>query len=178
MTLAEAHRYRLRVVRSLPIAALLATSAANAAPWTLGADVSYALLAGGGEARHGIALGGRAHFGLGERFMLGGVLHYALHPSGAGGTAHTAFVGGSFVWKLDVVEWVPFATFEAGALFHKVPGLPESGDFDLAFGLGVDYLLSREVALGFHARYHLIATGLSSFPAYVTAGFRVSYRWE
>ena len=57
-------------------------------------------------------------------------------------------------------------------------GVREQGSVELAVGLGLDYLRSRDLALGGFARYHLAATSTGRLPAMVTAGLRVVLRWE
>ena len=41
-------------------------------------------------------------------------------------------------------------------------------------GLGVDYLLTRRIALGFVVRYHAYLTALTQIPVYLYAGPRLA----
>src|SRR5207249_4716299 len=138
-----------------------------------GAEVAYAVL-DAESVRHGAAVGGHVYAALSDSVMLGAVGHWAVQP----GTTQVGTVAASVLWKLDVVQWIPFATLDVGPLFLAPPERGVSTELDLAFGLGVDYLMSRELSVGAHARYHLVATDPSRVPAYVTVGFRVEYRWD
>lgn len=163
-------------MRLLPLALLLAASPAMARPLSAGGQLGYALLSGAGATRHGALGGGHAWVGLTESLMLGGTASYAVLPGS--GTAHVVTVLGGLLAKLDVVQWVPFATLEVGPIVHTLPDAGAAVELDVAFGAGVDYLWSREVAIGVHARYHLVATDVSRLPAFVTIGATLAYRWD
>jgi hypothetical protein len=166
--------------RAAVLAAILwafSPSPGQARAASAGGSLGYALLAGGGSTRHGLSLGGHVHFALTESLMLGGIASYAVQPDGEG-TSHSGLVGGRLLWKLDVVQWVPFATLDLGVLWHRLPAASAGVELDVAFGLGFDYLFSRELAAGALVRYHLLATDVSRFPAYLTAEVTISYRWE
>jgi len=162
------------------LAALLCASSPSlgqARAVSAGGGLGYALLSDGGSIRHGLSLGGHVHFALTESLMLGGIASYAVQPEG-GGTSHCGLVGGRLLGKLDVVQWVPFATLDVGVWWHKLPAGSAGAELDVAFGLGLDYLFSRELAAGALVRYHLLATDVSRFPGFLTAEVTFSYRWE
>jgi hypothetical protein len=142
-----------------------------------GGGLGYTLLAAGGSTRHGLSFEGHVHFSLTESLMLGGVAGYAVQPEGAG-TSHLGLVGGRLLLKLDVVQWVPYGTLDVGALWHNLSAAQAGLELALAFGLGFDHLLSRELAVGALVRYHLLPTDLSRFSACLSAEVTISYRWE
>jgi hypothetical protein len=165
---------RARALRlAIATVVLLAPAGAAARPVTATASLGYALVSAGGV-RHGAMLGAEAHVGLSDSWMIGGAGHYSV-TSGGG---HLGGAAASLLWKLDVVHWVPFATLEVGGLFHSLAGRDAGADLALAFGIGLDRLLSRDVAVGFHARYHLVATDVSAIPGVLSAGVRVRWSWE
>ena len=143
-----------------------------------------AFLAGGpllerdGGLVHGASIGGRFYVAPAELFMVGVAARYAA-GSGPGGFGQLGFLGARAMFKLDILQWVPFATLDVGWL---VASLGENAgrehELEVAVGLGVDYLLSRSLAVGGFARYHVAATGVSHLPAMLTAGVRIAFRWE
>jgi hypothetical protein len=148
---------------------------ASARAYTLDLEAGYAVSRALGETGHGGVIAGRFYAGVTDYVLVGGAARFDAGSGIVGG-----FVGASALFRLDVVQWVPFATIDAGVrprVWRTVPG-SGGADLEVSAGLGVDYLRSRSLALGAVARYHLAATSLSEQPAFVTICFRVSFRWE
>ncbi len=99
---------------------------------------------------------------------------YAEHRSkGKAFSVHQASLG--LRYQLDVFEYVPW--LDVSGVGYSSGGTDAreiSGG--LAFGLGFDWLMNPNWSLGFVGRYHQVF-GNERFPAYLTAGLRLGYRW-
>jgi opacity protein-like surface antigen len=91
-------------------------------------------------------------------------------------------------YTLDVIRLVPSFDLALGVL--GVRGDAKFGDnaaaskvvapstaFGLGVGFGLDYLLTRHVAIGIVVRYHALLTDLTRIPVYLYAGPRVVFRF-
>ncbi len=104
-------------------------------------------------------------------------------PGGPGNyTFQSAVVG--VAYTLDVLRWVPYGGLFVGAARASAGdgfGGALGGDtykqvaLDVGAGVGLDYQLTREIALGGVARYHLALTQPSS--SLLFGGLRVQYTW-
>jgi opacity protein-like surface antigen len=98
-------------------------------------------------------------------------------------TAYASMIG--LTYTLDVIRLVPYFDVQLGvvgvrgnASFGDEPKvLKSSDDFALAVGFGIDYLLSRHVAIGFVVRYHALLTDITRIPVYLYVGPRISFRF-
>lgn len=87
-----------------------------------------------------------------------------------------ASVGLGYV--VDILTWVPYLTAQVGA--HHLAGgtLPSSLFIPSAqLGLGVDYQMSRSLAVGVAARQAFLLTKMSDYPSYTTVTLRLEYMW-
>jgi hypothetical protein len=132
--------------------------------WHTGASLGYlALLRPDVRTRHG--LGGSAHvaYGLTDTVNLIGELNLTGYPSGSlvltGGG-----VGASYIF--DVIQWVPYI----GALVGAYDVIDASGECDkychslrlnLEIPFGIDYTVSRDIAVGVAGRYQVLISGYS-----------------
>jgi hypothetical protein len=128
----------------------------------------------------GPLIGAETSIGLTDAITLRAHLAWAWHPSPEP-DLHLGLFGIEAFYLLDIVEIVPF--FGIGL---DVLGTIVDGAFGMEFGfhpiLGIDYLVSREIAIGLDIRPHFLF--LSVFedgrlePAYIAVNARLSYRFE
>jgi hypothetical protein len=91
------------------------------------------------------------------------------------GIDHAAFGVG---YVIDILRWVPYVCLLGGT--YRVYGgtLPEDLYLPgLSFGVGLDYQLSRSIAVGAGVREHLMISKLSTYPTYTTIFLRAEYMW-
>lgn len=131
----------------------------------------------GFEDGQGVGIGAGASLGLSNTLTLRGQLMWAFHPS-ADRSASLLLLSADLVYVIDVLEVVPYVGFgvDSAALIQK------SADVAVELGvhpvLGVDYLLSREVALGLQVKPVIVLTALESWPVYLQAGVTFSYLFD
>jgi len=176
-----------RFLLSLPIVLCLIQSAqplrAAEGSIGLGLDLRYALLVGrepfasGLKANHGVGFGARFSYGLLDSLTFRARAFYSIHPRSPRATQCAHFAAG-IGYNLDILQIVPFITFDAGLYLNRLPTTDMEADFGLAFGLGVNYLFNRQWALGFLGRYHLLLSDLGKFPVYLDVGVIVTYFWN
>ena len=89
---------------------------------------------------------------------------------------HQGGVGVSYV--IDILRWVPWVGIEGGAcaltggtLDHPLV-VP-----DVSLGVGLDYQLTRDMAVGISGREHLLFTKLDTYPSYFTGMLRFELMW-
>lgn len=93
-------------------------------------------------------------------------------PSGV----HQGGVGVSYV--IDILRWVPWIGIEGGACVLTGGTLDRSLVVpDVSIGLGLDYQITRSVAVGFSGREHLLFTKLDTYPSYLTGMLRFELMW-
>lgn len=81
-------------------------------------------------------------------------------------------------YVIDVIRYVPYIGILASGYRLGGGTLDKSlfvGGAELA--LGLDYQVSRSVAVGIAGRQHLLLTKMSTYPTYTTAVLRVEYMW-
>jgi opacity protein-like surface antigen len=91
------------------------------------------------------------------------------------GIDHGAFGVG---YVIDILQWVPYLCVLGGT--YRVYGgtLPEDLYLPgLSFGAGLDYQLSRSIAIGAGVREHLMISKLQTYPTYTTLFLRAEYMW-
>jgi len=158
-------------------AAIVGTAAPAAAferEWHLGGKLGGALLKG---APLGPAVNVHGAYGLSDMFDAVIELTASRHGWSNGTDVMSATAG--LAYKIDVLEWVPYAGLLAG--YYHYAGTPgpngEHGpEFGAAISLGVDYLVSREFAIGVDLRAHTSFVDGFSFP-YSTGVLGAEYRW-
>lgn len=141
---------------------------------SLDAEVSYAHAVSDDAPSHGVALGLGASLGLDDVLSLRGQLAWALHPSG--NSSRSVFlVSAELLYLVDIVELVPYFGVGIDGIGGWVEGESVSTDLGLHPILGVDWLLSREFALGVQLRSIFLLTALDTDPIYFKAGVSASY---
>jgi hypothetical protein len=91
------------------------------------------------------------------------------------GVDHGAF---GFGYVIDIFQIVPYLCLLGGAYRLYDGTLPEALLLPgLSAGAGLDYQLSRSIAIGAGVREHLIISKLDSYPSYFTAFLRAEYMW-
>lgn len=168
----------------LAIAALALPSRASAyeRQWHAGVGLGYGLLGDGG----GSGFGGGLHltYGLNDAFNAMAEIDTTYHPG-----SKTLLASGSLGvgYVLDILQWVPYAGVMAG-VYEQIdtasstcgdPGQPGCFATRLGFSVpvGLDYQLSRSVAVGVAGRYHFIFLGSNGVTNALTAFARVEYIW-
>ena len=88
---------------------------------------------------------------------------------------HVAFGVG---YVIDVIRWVPYIG-ALGSIYRLSGGTLEKSLFipGIELGVGIDYQLNRNWAIGLAGRQHMLLTKLSTYPTYTTALLRVEYMW-
>lgn len=91
------------------------------------------------------------------------------------GVDHAAFGVG---YVIDVLQWVPYICLLGGGYRVYEGTLPEELYLPgLSFGAGLDYQLSRSIAIGVAVREHLMISKLKTYPTYTTVLLRAEYMW-
>ena len=108
---------------------------------------------------------------IGEAFSLRAELGAALWDNSKG-TSYGGLLAGEFVYRFDVLKYVPYLIGGGGAVYTGGGPLPGSFDAVLVLGGGLDILHSRESSYGFEAR---IASSANT--TVISAGFRLTWRW-
>lgn len=161
----------LVALATFPAAAL----ALDEPEFRLDAEVGYACFA---EDRryHGGLAGLDAGYAFTDFWVLRGGYALGEHRSkGAAFRVHQASVGVRY--QLDVFEYVPWLSLSPTAYYVTGDDVaPQGFSGGVQAGLGFDWLMSESWALGFAARYHRLF-GNDRFPAYLTLGARLGYRW-
>jgi hypothetical protein len=97
-------------------------------------------------------------------------------PRNRPATVTNASAGVGYV--IDILRWVPYLGVQAGGYMLTGGTLP---DPLFVFGgsaqIGLDYQLSREMAIGISGRQHFLLTKLATYPSYSTFGIRLEYMW-
>lgn len=81
--------------------------------------------------------------------------------------------------KFDVVRWIPYLQLGAGLHYFggEAPPLDRAGpNFGVNLGYGIDYLYSRQFAIGLAAEHHVVwADGVQA--PIIFPHLRFEYRW-
>ena len=87
-------------------------------------------------------------------------------------------LGAGVTYGFDVVQWVPYVgVLGAGYLLYGKALDHPIGAAGVQLALGIDYQVSRSMAVGLAVRQHIIVTKLEDFPSYTTAFLRAEYMW-
>jgi hypothetical protein len=139
---------------------------------TLGVGAGYAQAVSSTEPSHGALFDLTGSTGLSSAWSVRGRLSYAFYPDDPG--LHAGWAGAELLYMVDIVALVPYV----GAGLDGI-GRARHGDLDFDAGAhlvaGLDYLVSRELALGLDARSHLLVTALKRDPLYFA--FSLSATW-
>lgn len=155
----------------------------------LGLGPTLGILKVDGKSTLDVGAGATLHYayGLNDQFNLMGELgsavvaakqqqDYPEAPRNRPARLDHASVGLGYV--IDILTWVPYATAQVG--MHHVSGGTLTSSLlvpSAQLGLGIDYQLSRALAVGVAARQHLLLTKMSDYPTYTTATLRFEYMW-
>lgn len=97
-------------------------------------------------------------------------------PRNRPATVDHGAIGASYV--IDILRWVPYLGLQAGAYRLAGGTLTESLFlFGLSVSAGLDYQISRKIAVGLGARQHLMLGKLETYPSYTTFSLRLEYMW-
>lgn len=178
----------MRTLTALLSAAAATAALLSAAPaeaferqWHAGAAFGYALLTDPGTYP---GFGGRLHlaYGLTDSFNALVELDFATHPGGKifafGGSAGAAYV-------IDILQWVPYVGLTVGgydlARTTLCGGAGEpachDGRFAVAVPFGLDYVITREFAIGVAGKYALLIPAAEFPGSYFTAYARAEFIW-
>jgi hypothetical protein len=160
--------------------------------WHLGAGLGVATLSGS-EYKTGPAAGLHGAYGLSDTFDLRIELLASHHTLDVGDetreapTAQLLSAAAGVAYKVDVLEWIPYAGLLGGyaAFLGDSPsdlGLSAPGDQELTVSvvLGIDYAHSRSFGLGAQLRYTGFLSDLPDSLAdaqYFALLLRAEYRW-
>lgn len=144
--------------------------------WHLGGGLGAVLPAG--EYSLGPALGAHAAYGISDVFDVRLELVGSRHTHDIGPAVNSFSAAAGLAYKLDVIEWVPYAGALAGYTYADPEIEPsELGPHrspTLGFILGLDYGFSRSFGLGacFREDFLLVGGG-----AQATFLLRAEHRW-
>lgn len=170
----------MRCVHAL-IACLFATALSFAAErasaverqWHLGGGVGAVTFLEGYELGPALSLHGA--YGISDMFDVRLTL-VGSRNAFEGGTALPLSATGGLIYKVDIIEWVPYFGVQVGAttlLGDHVAG--RAAWLEVATPLGIDYALSREFALGLELRPSLlVGDETSGAGAFL---LRAEHRW-
>lgn len=175
------------------VTAVPALARADFKEWTVGAWPAYAVTYVDSRAPSGVGGGAEVGFGITEALTLKATGFLSWHPVGATKTTAAGTIGEfaamlDLNYALDVIRLVPSfdvavgvlgirgsAGFGGGARADAV--VPSSTAFGIGLGFGLDYLVTRRVAVGLVVRYHAFLTDITRIPVYLWVGPRVTVRW-
>jgi hypothetical protein len=171
------------------LAAVLSVTSASEAferQWHVGGGVGLAI-APGSDYPAGPLLGVHGAYGLSDMFDVRLELAMSRHVLGVVPEQEQWLYGAdaAIAYKLDIIEWVPYFGVLAGyhgatkpprAQASDEPAPFEQREVDFGSLLGVDYSLSRSLALGAQIRYHVFSSNLSG-GGYTVAALHAEYRW-
>lgn len=143
---------------------------------TFSAGAGYAAaLAQTPTPRHGVATQLAIGIGLGDLFELRLLVPYTIQFDQT--VLHRVSPGLEFVYLFDLLEIVPFfgAGIDLPSSFYQDE---DRVDFAAHAVVGVDWLLSREWAIGLEARPYLMITALEREPTWLTALVRALWLYE
>jgi hypothetical protein len=132
--------------------------------WTLGVGLGYAH-AFPHDAPHPGALAElSASLGLDPVWSVRARLSAAFHPDDH--ALYRGMAGGELLYMIDILELVPSFGLGVDAIASRSDAKTRA-DFALHAVLGLDYLLSRTLTLGFDVRPYLLAARVKDEPLYL-----------
>ncbi|MEZ4221424.1 MAG: outer membrane beta-barrel protein [Polyangiaceae bacterium] len=173
------------VVRSAAIGVAVTWSASAYAAegqWHVGAGLGAASFPGT-DAGYGPALGVQGAYELSDMFDLHLESSASQHVFLEGTQTRVFGASAGFVYKIDVIEWVPYLGLYGGVFRFEgdvVPTPLARTELGIGVPLGLDYSFSRNFAVGAQLRYHgFMSDPMSSLgdAAYFLALLRAEYRW-
>ncbi len=158
--------------------------------WTVAVTPGYAVAYVDSRTGNGGGGGVEVGYGITESLSLHASGFLSWHALGATKSEKAGTMSGyasmvGLTYTIDVIRLVPYFELQVGAV--GVRGTPEFGrnsgvvkssdDFAIGLGFGMDYLLTRHVAVGFVVRYHALVTDITRIPVYLYVGPRVTFRF-
>jgi hypothetical protein len=128
------------------------------------------------------ALGAHASYDISDMFDVRAELLAAQHELVAGETTRFSSVALGAIYKIDVIEWVPYAGILGGYYVFDGPTWPlplKQRELGISIPLGLDYTVSRSFGVGAQLRFHgFLSDPLSSLgdAPYFSALLRAEYR--
>ena len=119
----------------------------------------------------GIAANVEYERAIGEAFSLRAEFGGSLFDNSKG-LSYAGEAAGEFVYRFDVLKYVPYIMGGGGAIYSGGGPLPGSFDAVVVLGGGLDILKSREFSYGFEAKMAASANTTT-----ISAGFRATWRW-
>ncbi len=131
----------------------------------------------------GPAVGLQGAYELSDMFDIHFELSASQHQFVDGVSTNFYGVNAGFVYKIDIIEWVPYLGLYGGVYRFNNEVFPaplKQTELGIGVPLGLDYSFSRNFAVGAQLRYH----GFMSDPMdslgdapYFLALLRAEYRW-
>lgn len=81
-------------------------------------------------------------------------------------------------YVIDILRWVPYVDVHGGV--YRLAGGSIDGSLflpGLSAGVGIDYQLNRQFAIGAAGRQHFMVSKMDTFPSYTTVLLRFEYMW-
>jgi hypothetical protein len=166
------------------------TARAGEKEWQLALTPAFAMAqAGDGNGGTVNAWGGGAGldvaYGLNDAIavrLTGAYSAHALDASAGGpaGVLSAFHAGAGITYAIDVLRLVPYFDLGVGLLGSLRPsahGTDAIYGFGVEIGLGLDYLATRLVSVGFVVRYHAYLTDIQHIPNYLYAGPRIAFHF-
>jgi hypothetical protein len=92
--------------------------------------------------------------------------------------ASIAHVGAGATYVLDVISWVPYiGALGTGYVLGGGSMDKSKAGFGVALAVGLDYQISRSLAVGIAGRQHLILNELATYPSYTEGFLRAEFMW-
>ena len=165
---------------ALALATLSRSASAFERQWHFGGGIGAASYSGT-ESGIAPALGLHAAYGVSDMFDARVELLGSHHSTTDDRSLDVYSAAAGIAYKLDVIEWIPYAGLLAGYYYFNGEPAPEfRHDFALSALLGLDYAWSRNFGVGVALRYHgfmLDAPRSFTDAAYFTGLARAEYRF-
>jgi Outer membrane protein beta-barrel domain len=158
--------------------------------WTVAVTPAYSVAYVDSRTAHGGGGGVEIGFGVSESLTLHASGFLSWQALGASKSEQRGTLSGyasmiGLTYTFDVLRLVPYFDLEVGmvgvrgnAAFGANDKVAKSADdFAFALGFGIDFLVTRHVAVGFLVRYHALFTDITRIPVYLFVGPRVSFRF-
>jgi hypothetical protein len=138
--------------------------------YTLGVGLGYAHAFPSKAPHPGALVELNASLGLDATWTARARAGAAWHP--ADHALYRGIAGAELLYLIDILELVPSFGLGLDGVLTRVPAAGDDdaelrADFAAHAVIGVDYLLSRELSLGFEARPYMLATQLEDEPLYL-----------
>jgi hypothetical protein len=137
---------------------------------TLGLGVGYANVVSSTLPAHGVCVDLSASSGLNASWTARARLTYGWHPDLV--PLHVGMAAAELLYMIDILEFVPYFGAGAGVVGHVRAHTLTAYPAVHAFA-GVDYLLSRALALELEVRSQALLSALQTHPLYLTATLAV-----